>query len=175
MFWTNIRYVMLEKENSNIVWCIVNVFLNVFLAVRMCCWWSTSLGWFENNFQVVQNNSEGGLDVLDWLEVKFEKKTAIYICYIVNVFLNVFLAIRMCCWWSTPFGWFENNYQVVKNNSEGGLDVLDWLEVKFEKENSNIYMLYCECVFECIFGHPNVLLVVHSVWMIGKQFSGGSE
>src|SRR6266568_1825185 len=65
MFWTNIRYVMLEKENSNIVWCIVNVFLNVFLAVRMCCWWSTLFGWFENNFQVVQNNSGGGLEVLD--------------------------------------------------------------------------------------------------------------
>ncbi len=161
------------------------MFLNVFLANQMCCWWSTSLGWFENNYQVVQNHSECGLDVLDWLEVKFEKENnniyiyaILWMCFlmyfwpsgcvvggplhlddlktifrrfkiilkvvlmfwtdrcdaeensnivwcIVNVFLNVFLAIWMCCWWSTPFGWFENNFQMVQNNSEGGLDALD--------------------------------------------------
>ena len=145
------------------------------IALWMCCWWSTSFGWFENNFQVVQNNSEGCLDVMDWLEVKFEKENSnTYICYIVNVFLNVFLTVRMCCWWSTSFGWFENNFQVVQNNSEGGLDVLDWLEVKFEKENSNIYAILWMCFWmyfwpsECVVGGPLRLDDL-------KTISGGSK
>jgi len=95
----------------------------------------------------------------DWMW-SLRKKTATYICYIVNVFLNEFLAARMRCWWSTLFEWFKNNFLVAQNKSEGGLDVLDWLDVKFEKVNSNIYMIYCECFwmcfwpFECVVGGP---------------------
>ncbi len=127
----------------------MNVFLNVFLAVRMCCWWSTVFVWFENNFQVLQNNSEGVLDILDWLDVKFEQENSNILCYIVNVLLNVFLTVRMCCWWSTAFEWFENNFQVGQNNSEGVLDVLDRLDVMFEKEIAIYYVILWMCFWMC--------------------------
>jgi len=128
--------------------------------IRMYCCWSTTFEWFENNCQVVKNNSEGCSDVLDWLDVMLEKENSNIVCCIVNVFLNVFLAVRMCCWWFAAFEWFEINCQVYKKNSEGGLDVLNWLDVKFDKESSNIYVILWMCFWmcfwlsECVVGGP---------------------